>query len=258
MILFVAGCLADLKPEHLESAEQGRALMEAAAEAHGGLQLWEEKQTTELLFRDVWLGVSRLLNPWPHSDIRARIVQRPRTFDSVATFLHPEDRGLVWGIEGGQAWQAGPDGVRHETDDANIHFMLPTVQYFVEMPFRFLEAEIIRSAGTQTLDGVDYEVVYLTWRTEEANREFDQYLVYLDPQTGRLAKVAYTVREAMAAAQAVAHFDELREVDGIWLPHRMRVTHPGDGAEDWFHEMSLEEVHFDTYARETLQPLSTR
>jgi hypothetical protein len=244
MILFLAACLADLKPEHLESAEQGRALMEEAALAHGGLTVWSEKQTTELVFRDVWRGVSRWLNPWPSDDIRVRIVQRSRTFDSVATFLNPEDQGLVWGIEGGEAWYAGPDGVRHETDDSNIRFMLPTVHYFVEMPFRFLEAEIIRYAGPQTLDGVDYEVVYLTWRTVEANREFDQYLVYLDPQTGRLAKVAYTVREVMGAAQALAHFDELHEVDGIWVPHRMRIGQPGDGPEDWFHEMSIEELHF--------------
>ena len=193
------GCLplADIRPDtvdpeatDLDAEARGRALLEAAADAHGGLAAWQQKQTTELIFRDEWRGLATLMAPWPSSDVRANIVQRTRTFDSVVTFQDGAPDGLVWGIEAWKPWVDDGSG-RQNVEDSDIRFMLPTTQYFVEMPFRMLEAELVRDAGPVTVDGVTYDTVYATWGGWSANEDYDQYVIYLDPQTHRWAKVAY-------------------------------------------------------------------
>jgi hypothetical protein len=241
------GCLPplDLRPDTLGAEEGARERLVAAAEAHGGLAAWEAKSTTELVLRDTWRGLPRLFNPWPSDEVRVHLAQRAHTFDSVATFLDA-DQGLVWGIEGGQAWRQRDGGAREAVDDADITFMLPTAQYFVEMPFRLLEAELFRDAGPEEIDGVVYDRVFLTWRSLEPNADFDQYVVYLDRDTGRIAKVAYTVREVFSQAAGFAHFDDLRQIDGIWIPHRMTIGSPGAPEAEWFHVMTIDALRFDS------------
>ena len=254
------GCLplADIRPDtvdpeatDLDAEARGRALLEAAADAHGGLAAWQQKQTTELIFRDEWRGLATLMAPWPSSDVRANIVQRTRTFDSVVTFQDGAPDGLVWGIEAWKPWVDDGSG-RQNVEDSDIRFMLPTTQYFVEMPFRMLEAELVRDAGPVTVDGVTYDTVYATWGGWSANEDYDQYVIYLDPQTHRWAKVAYTVREIMRPASAIAHFDQLKEVEGIWIPHRMRIGGVDDPADAWMHVMTIEAMRFDAHDRNSL------
>ena len=249
MALLLPGCLplSDLRPPEIdpedpqqERVSQGRAQLLAAARAHG-LDAWLAADRTELEMRDVWVGVGRWFNPWPDPDVTVTLVQHPGTFDSTATFQGGSLEGHTWGIERWSTYTVAPDGQRRDAPDPDIRFMLPTVQYFVDLPFRLLEAEIVRSVGEQQIGGEMYEVVYATWGSVEANREFDQYLVYLDPDTHRIEKVQYTVREMMPFAAGTCHLDDQREIDGIWVPHQMTVTaEPGDDpSEGWMHQMTI-------------------
>lgn len=186
-----------------------------------------------------------LFNPWPDDDQRARITTRIHTFDSRAELLNGPDEGLTWGI---QDWApyTERDGARTAVDDASIRFMLPTVQYFVEMPQRLTEAELVRHVGQQTVGGDTYDVVYATWGTLEANAEYDQYLLFFAPESGRLAKAQYTVREMMNLAVGTIHLDDQRAIDGYWVPHRMTVTSsPQDDPDTYMHRMVLTDFHFD-------------
>jgi len=258
-LLLLTACLADIRPAAVEVSaapdreEEGRALLAAAAEAHGGLDTWRATETIELVFRDDWHGMARMFNPWPEASVRAHIVQKPTTFDSRATFLGGTADGLTWGIEDWQTYTVSAEGERIDVDDADIRFMLPTTQYFVDLPFRLTEAELVRAVGEQTLQGETYDVVYATWGSIEKNADYDQYVVYIDPQTHLVEHVTYTVREMAPFVTGTCHLSEHQQVGGLWLPGRMTVTadpeaDPGDGG---MHTMVVEAARTDSVDPET-------
>ncbi|MCB9689812.1 MAG: hypothetical protein H6735_32535 [Alphaproteobacteria bacterium] len=252
LALSLTACLADIRPDAIsidevqqERAERGRAMLRSAADA-SGYDAWLRADRSELAFADTWYGVGRAFNPWPSAHVTADIVQLPGTFDSEVRFTSGAKDGWTWGIEDGHAYVVDPEGGRSETDDAQLRFMLPTTQYFVDMPFRILEAPIVRYVGEETHLGVDYDVVYVTWKSVEANPEFDQYLMYVDQGTGRLGKVQYTVRESARFVSATGHFDDVEQADGIWVPRTMTInTSPdADPATDRLHVMVVDEISF--------------
>lgn len=249
-----AGCLptADILPPALQGANDleareaaGRARLQAAAEA-SGLEAWRGMERVELTLRDVWVGPFRLFNPWPDADTRAIITQRPGTFDSTARFVGGRRDGWTWGIEDWQTYTIDPDGQRSAVDDGDIHFMLPTTQYFLDLPFRILEAEIVHDVGERVIAGQPYQVVYATWGSVQANRDYDQYLLFVSPASGRIEKVQYTVREMGSFVTGTNHLDDQREVDGIWVPHRMTINQSPDAPldEGAIHTMYVEAIDY--------------
>lgn len=247
------GPLLDLRPAEIsldtpqpEREARGRALLQAAYEAHGA-QAWMAHPGQRLEMRDTWPGwMGTVGSPWPHPDMRLTVHQRRHSFDSDVVLHGGEVEGTVWAIRDGQPLRQAPGGEREPVDDATIAFILPTVHYFVELPQRLTEAELVRHVGTETVGGSDYEVVYATWGSWAANETFDQYLVYIDPESGRIEKVAYTVREIARFIGGTAHYQAFQELDGVTLGTRITITNAvtDDPSTDQglIHRMVIEEM----------------
>lgn len=254
------GPLADIRPPEIEvegdqsdREAKGRALIDAALVAHGGAERWAAHRSQTVRVRDVWPGWYAAFSPWPAADITAEVVQRRHSFDSVVTFVDGPDPGLRWGVVDDQVWQGAEGQDPRWASNANAAFILPTTHYFMELPIRLPEAPMIRHVRRESIGGRDYEVVYVTWKSWSANPEYDQYLAYLDVQTGRYAKLRYTVREMGRFIEAVAHLDQHVEVDGLWFPGRLTVTATVDEDPDqpgWMHQMTFDQVRLDTDAAE--------
>ncbi|MEO0606396.1 MAG: hypothetical protein AAF211_33520 [Myxococcota bacterium] len=249
--LVLTACLSDIRPDALdptdaEAAARGREMMEAVAEAHGGLEAWNARQNVTVELIDTWDGfMARLVNPWPLAAAHVRLEQRLHSFDSRATFLDDDHAGLVWGVTGGRTWVTD-DGVTTIEDRSDVGFMLPTMHYFTEIPYRLLEAPILIDVGPETLDGVTYKRVFATWSTTAPNAEFDQYVVYIHPETGRLAKTFYTVREMASFVTGTMNYEDYQEVDGAWMPMTMYVSpEPKDGMADNLHAVEVKGWAFD-------------
>lgn len=244
-VVVTGGPLADLRPPSITIEPQpdrearGRALLQTAWEAVGGDKTMA-RPAARFRFRDHWQGfLATLFNPWPSGDQEADFVVRTHSFDSRAHLINGPEAGVTWGIDDSQGWRL-VDGQRAPSDDPKLRFMLPTVHYFMEIAQRLTEAPIARWVGTETIGTETYEVVYATWKTAEAHDGADQYLVYIDPKTGRIAKTKYTVREIARFATGTCHLEDYREVDGVMIPHRMTVTpEPGDDVEAYLHRMTV-------------------
>ena len=251
--LVLVGCLSDIRPDSFaasaedpEAAARGRALLEDAAEAHGGLAAWRARDSVTVELTDEWQGIGRLFNPWPSRMIDVRLEQKLGTFDSRATFLNDQDAGLVWGIAEGESWVQPPGKSAKPKNDGDLRFILPTMHYFTEIPYRLLEAPLVLDLGRETIDGRTYERVYATWESLEPNAEYDQYVVYIDTETGRIAKTHYTVREIFRSVSGTMHYEDYQAVDGAWMPHWMVVTStPQDALEDYLHEVRVRSWSFD-------------
>lgn len=247
-VLLTTGCLADIRPATITDAApgDGRAIMAAAAEAHGGLDAWSARDTLTVEYIDTWKGAASLLSPWPERrPLTIRHDLDLHTFNSEVEFLDGRDPGLRWGISEWQTWSQEAGGERKDRADKSIRFILPTMHYFVEFPYRLLEAPIILDAGPATIGQTTYDTAFLTWESTEPSRQWDQYIVYIDPDTGRIAKASYTVREIGGMVKGTIHFADYREIDGAWLPHRMTVTtNPEDDLTDYLHEVVVEGYTF--------------
>lgn len=244
------GPLADLRPDVITEAPQpereakGRALLDSAWRAAGGEQTLDH-DTVSFTFEDTWVGVGTLFNPWPDDAQRARITQRVHSFDSRVELENGPAADTTWGITDGRGWTE-QSGAATPSDDPDLLFMLPTVHYFVEMPQRFTEAPIARFVEERTIRGRTYDVVFVSWETPLAHDAHDQYLVHIDQETGRVGIVHYTVRAIGRFVTGVGHLLDQREVDGVWIPHRMPVTTAVDAdPADHLHEMLLSDVRWD-------------
>lgn len=264
--LLLAG-YADLRGDGLKQegvaarAEKGRRLLEQAARRHG-LDAWRGHTTVEVVARDVWKSQGQ----WPQPDQRFRAERLLGTFTSRVELLDGAAQGEVWGI---QSWapykRRTPSGEPEMIEDPKIEFYLPTLQYFDELPFRLLNAEVVAYNGTGTYLGQTYDRVFVTWGSPEAHAEHDQYDVWIHPETHLIDVVRYTVRDAVALASPVMrpvmkvfaagtiHYQDYREVDGVMVPFKQTVTLPPPETtvtpldENYFHQLAVESVGFDTF-----------
>jgi len=244
LLMITLGCLADIRPDGLTDDEaRGRALLEAAADAAGGLERWHAVEGSVATMSDEWPSPYRMFSPWPEAHQRLTMTSIHHTFDTRVDFLDGGREGWSWGGSDWRVWEARPSAEPGWAKNGDAAFILPTMHYFLEFPFRMLEAPIARYAGAETLGDVTYERVFVTWEGVEPSREFDQYVIYIDPATARIAKAHYTVREIAGFVTGTMHFEDIREVEGIRFPFDMVVTaSPGDALDDYLHRAVVESL----------------
>ena len=254
LTISLGGCLADIRPGKLREGDpgsdaerQGRALLDRSRVQHGGDAAWAGHQTAEVVLSDHWNGLFvNMFNPWPERDQRMRFRHQLRTFYAQAEFLNGDAAGERWGLQAWRTYRIDPDGSVDFSENGDIRFIIPTVQYFLELPFRIHEATIVRAAGTQTIRGRVYDRVFATWSTVEPNTVDDQYVIYVARDTGRMEKVEYTVRDIMRNITGTMHYADFRQVGGLMVPFVQSVTtQPDDDPDDYMHRMTLESVKLD-------------
>ena len=67
-------------------------------------------------------------------------------------------------------------------------------------------------------------MVYATWGSEKANKEYDQFLLYLNEETHLIEYLHFTVREKFNAISFTARFDNFKAVDNLVFPFVQYVT----------------------------------
>lgn len=261
LAMALGACTADIRPDDavLGTAEQtrGRALLERAFVAHGG-EAWTAHETASLTFRDTWQGLlGRLGNPWPERIVYVRMDVQVAGADLRARFLEGALEGTTWGIQGPTRWTATAAQRPRPTDDELGDFVMPALHYLAELPIRSRQMPLVTALPDREIRGVRYHRVLATWDTFEPN-DSDQYIFYIDPETGRVAKSHFTIRAFAGFATSTVHYDDYRAIDGALVAHRLTLTDaPEDDPSDaWFHQVVVEEASFDTVPLIALRPLT--
>lgn len=251
----LTACLADIRPESLaespvissESESAGRALIEGGVRAAGGWEAWRGLDGTTMTAEDHWRGIFALASPWPASRQDLEMTLWHGTMDSRVTLRNGPQEDWMWGLNNGELWRAKPNRAAKTTKSAAMSFMLPTLHYFVDFPWRIAEADRVAHIGEQTIDNTVYERVYATWGSVEPTAEVDQYVLFYRQDTGRLERSQFTVREGGRAIVGSILFRDLRDVRGVQLPHDMVITFRPD-ADD--HERYIHRITVQSYGAE--------
>lgn len=166
--------------------------------------------------------------------------QQAVAFDLTVTF----GGGVL--LDGSMTYEPGSGRVRIETDGGAtlvfdgerawvspsaaqvpmVRFQLLTWPYFLAVPFKLHDpGTYLAPHGNRPLNGVTHETALLTFDPGIGDTPDDWYVIYQDPDTDRLAAVAYIVTYGTTADEAekephVLVYEDYWTVDGVALATR--------------------------------------
>lgn len=252
LVALSTACLADIRPENIKDrtqpaeADKARTLLRQAADAlhkdGDGWNRWRALSGVSVQMTDEWYGMNSFVSAWPEAHQPLRTSFMPASDDSVVDLLDEDGQptGITWGIHDWNTWKR-ENGKLEYVRDRDIHFTLPTVEYFLEAPFRMDDpSALVDYAGTQNIEGRDFHVIYITWNDVQPQDMIDQYVAYIAVENNRLERIDCTVRDMFPFVTISAYYQDYREVDGFQLPHRVAITTLGD-PNDSSHTYVIEE-----------------
>ncbi len=209
--------------------QEGRRLLQASVEAHGGQQAFEELGDLSLRVVDVW-HAERIAPEQPGDPL---LVYNPALGKGVAHF---EDSDAVWGHDSVRAWatQGGAEV------PVQRPLFVPTYGYFLSLPFKFLDPGVnSASMGPTEWQGQQVDQV-LIWFDEGVGSASDRYLVYLDPDTHQVVGMRFTFMDMGRLPQLEARM-QFQSVEALLLPLELDIflLRPADTA---MHTLRFEEL----------------
>ena len=255
LLLASAGCsLSDLRSPEIkddtssgdQARTRGRQQLDRLSERYGGLDHWRSLRTMEVELTDRWPSLFwRLMaSPWPQDPQAFRLMTPLGADDGRLQFVGGDWSGRTWGLQQWVPYEASADGGGVEfTDSDDIRFWIPTIKYFTEFPFRICEADVVLYAGERTRDDRVHDLVFATWNQAAPQEGVDQYVLWIDRESGLLELLQYTVRDVMGSFIGTMDYADFKTESGIVVPHRMTVVDSPQRA-DVMHEFTITDVRF--------------
>jgi hypothetical protein len=253
--------VVDLRPDSLvadspSAREAGAKRLEALAEAHG-VRAWRGYQVMDVTFKDVWHGelMQRFMMHWEESPqaLRGRFLRGAWTGE--LELLSGPDKGDRWGIQSWKTWTAesGEEPVFKEND--TVEFVVPTTQYFLELPLRMESATVALEAGQDVWEGKPYDLLFTSWQTAEPVSDIDQYVLWIDPETGLLARADFTVRDEGGSMVGSARYSDYEDFGGVKIAKEIAMFGIGPGGmEIPAHTFRTEAVEWNSVPVDALRP----
>ena len=202
-------------PTGADSAKS-RQLVQAMIEAHGGMQKWKNAPTVS--FEDTWFA--------PGSEERSTSKVVVEQGARRAYLDYPADNAsIAW--DGTRAWS------RNWERPAPPRFMALLSYYFANLPWLTMDpGVVVADPGTERLweDPIEYVTIRMTFEAGVGDTPDDYYVLYLHPESHRLAACRYVVTyDALlpegveSTPEKILVYDRLETVDGLLVPTTFTV-----------------------------------
>ena len=248
--LFIMSCsseLSDLRNKKIrselntDSDLMAKEIINRTISQYGGIDKWKSIKKTELIYEDTWGGlIGAFFGPWPLSHQMLRHEFWNGTFNSELHFLNGALNGQSWERRQSKSYRT-INGKSFEIDDFNVEFFLPTYQYLIELPYRIDEIPILKYYGDTTLNKQNYDLIFGTWDTLQPNENFDQYILWINKDSGLIDYFHYTVRAFGKGIKGTVNYSNFQEIEGIIIPLQMTIT-PKPNKGSILHEMKIQSV----------------
>lgn len=256
--LFFYFKLSDLRPEgytYPNDIEKAKQLLEAMGKAHQ-IEKWNDIETYNVIFEDEFYGfLGKKTHAFQEQKIELSLNYIPKTFDGQLKILSGKEKNNIWGMQSWKTYKLDKKGKPIVKEHKNIKFYIPTYQYFIEFPSRIQEATSIDYIGTKMINGVKSEGVIASWNTVAPQKDLDQYIIWIDSESKRIVKIAYTVRDKYRFVSGAAYYKDYKDYDGIILPSTMPVE-SNLVKEGYLHKMSIKNFIPNKVSSKSLRPLN--
>ncbi|MEO1434575.1 MAG: DUF6503 family protein, partial [Bacteroidota bacterium] len=234
LVLFLGGLWifftpVDLRTDYLGTKisesdyQKGKVLLKEMQDAYGGMDHWQSLRNAQYAQTANWFGKSGKRSGWDVDPQEFEIRCALGTMDGTLTLLNGPREGDSWITENGAAYQLLEKNQRQIDEGGKFYGKITFKNYWFQFPFRISEAPIIAYAGESTVNGETYDLLYATWGSEKANREFDQYMLYIDQKTRMIEWLNFTVRFKFNFIKLASQFDDFKEINGIMAPFSQSV-----------------------------------
>ncbi|MFK8007412.1 MAG: hypothetical protein AB8H03_13620 [Saprospiraceae bacterium] len=267
--LFLQSCMADLRTKTIkqegitiENTKKGKAVLDRSWKAQGFDKI-KNHQVYSFKGKDTWKGMlGRVGKVWPNRKTEMNFKYEVGTFDGQVAFLDGKRKGEYAGLQNWNYYEIDDeDKAQFQKPNKRIKFGLAAYQYFTEMIDRLRSAPIINYAGEKEFKGKKYDLVFVTWNTEKPHQEADQYIAWINKETGLMDYTQYTLRESYLKApgsKAIAgavEYGDYREVDSILISfeHTVYGFNMKKRKKKNLHQLVISDFQFDDFDVEELR-----
>ncbi len=257
--LTFGGCLSDLRTEIVEKedmevqqVEKGRRLLQEMAAAHGW-DAYRSFESARVVFRDEWGGGVKQMAamPWKKNAELMELSYLIGTADSRLTFLEGKQEGEVWGIQHWATYTEEAGGTAQFKQQKKLKFWLPTIQYFMEMPFAIQSAALVQYAGETSVNDTTYDLVFCSWGQTAPQKKIDQYLLWINQETKLLDYAQYSIRDLAGFLKGAMHFEDYRTIGGVQVSFKQTASSmPGD--KKYLHRYLLDSCTFNDITNQAI------
>ncbi|MEL6251003.1 MAG: hypothetical protein AAFR87_03230 [Bacteroidota bacterium] len=270
ILIFLNACkIADISQPgnlHAENSEQiANEKLDEVLEAQG-FEVFKEKNLYQARVTDDWKGfVGKIAKLWPDANTQFQFRFNFNTFDGNADVLSGEKKGDLMGVQGWQYYEKSNGSEdAFEAEAKTREFGIVVLHYLIELPYRLRNAPFKRYYGKQELRGKPYDLVFVSWGSEAASADYDQYIVWINQESHLVDYIVYTLRDNTNPLTrhkygSMAYLD-YREIEGFKVATRMPVLIDDgiittDDLTDYFHQFTIEDFEFGGFEEAELYPL---
>lgn len=276
ILLFITGLsacqivdISQKSPLESNASEMKAKQLLAAVVKTQGFEVLEKQPLYQYTASDHWPGMmGKMTKLWPEQLSKLHFQYHFNTFDGKVTFLDGKEKGKIVGL---QSWQyytshtsdASIIKLEKEKGSQKYIFGLTAFQYFNELAYRLQHVPILRYYGSRTLRGKKYDLVFASWQSEMANKDFDQYIVWINTETKLIDYCIYTVRENKGAMAQQFYgsiaFQNYQEVGGLTFAKEQMVFMNDkvltiNDFDDYFHKITIDSFTVGSFKEGELYP----
>lgn len=236
--------------ERLSQSEGGKIVLRAIV-AHGGLEAWYAAPTSSYTWEYSNAGMN--------ARFKTRVMVNNNTrqaYHQILTLGTPEEPQPY---EGSFAWD-GENAWIHPADTPTINprFWALTGFYFEQIPFVLADPGLSYEVmPDEELEGKPFDMVKVSFGSGVGDSPGDNYTLYVDKETDRVAAIRYTVTfgrqprpdgeaPARPAGETLMLYQNYTTVDGLTVPTYFYGYNFANGeAGDFKNEAWCEEISFN-------------
>lgn len=217
--------MADIRNAYLkkglkaEDQAKGKALISKLEAACGGYDTWKAYKTGHFTQKADWYDNE---TNWTTNPQEFEMTCSVGGSDGQLTLLNGPKKGMTWSVRNGMAYAT--DGNFDKEHQEMVWHKQDYKSYWFQFPFKIREADFISYGGQREIKGTLYDIVYATWHSEGPNSKYDQFMLYLHPETHQLDWLEFTIRDIFPMATGVSQFTNFQENDGIRLAMSQYLT----------------------------------
>ena len=257
--ILVSSCrLLDLNAAHPISEPnetKAKNLMKEMALSHG-IEEWNNISTYQIKLDDEFYGfVGKQGSPYKEGKTRISLNYVPNTFDGRLEILTGKEKGHIMGMSNWKTYTKNANDSIEFKKDKNAKFWVPTYQYFIEFPRKIQEATAFKYLGQKAYKNTLCEVILASWKTTEAQKDLDQYVIWVNASSKRIVKIDFTIRDIAKFVSGTIHFNKYKTFNGILLPSEMPVS-SSLIKKGLLHKMEILSFETDILTQKQLRPKS--
>ena len=227
LLVFLNSCLSDLRPKEKNGAkdrsiQDSSELLLQAAIQHG-YKFWVATPSYSCQITDTFYGsIGKLANPLSGNKAEFKAIYPSGSMNGELEFSSPKGETNTWIYENGKAYLNSKSTKISKKTQSNIAFWVPTYKYFIEFPYRIIEADATKYLGTEDFSGEVCHKVLASWKSVEPQDDIDQYIVWINEKY-EIRRIDYTVREQYKFIKGTAVFEEYVKFHGYDVPAEVHV-----------------------------------